>query len=308
MNRAFAALLVGGVCLAACTPPLNAQTAEAAWVRCDTMGAPNLRLSACTRVIDFAGTSPERRCAALIVRGSIRSNSGQYARALADFGRALRIDSANAQAYFERALVHQARGAYEIALRDLDRALAIQPGLQPALDQREETIRLRAKAYEDELAALDDELADDPTSTSLLNNRCWLRVTHDGALDAALADCNAAILADPESAPAYDSRGLVHLKRGDHASAVADYEAALAREPDRPHYLYGRGLARVAAGQIGAGDADLAAALEAQPDIADIYRSYGVTRAAPPASAPNAVVTTPPAPWRAPSQPRTFQG
>lgn len=290
--RGIALAVLACAVLAACTPPLNAQTAEAAWVQCDTNGADSVRITACSRVIDFAGTPPARRGAALIVRGSIRSNSGQYARALADFGRALRINGADAQAYFERALVHQARGAYDIALRDFDRALALQPGLQPALDGRDETLRLRGEAYAEDMADLDDALQEDPTNASLLNNRCWLRVTHDDALDSALADCNAALLADAESAAAYDSRGLVHLKRGDYPSAVADYEAAVAHAPDTPHYIYGRGLARVAAGQVEAGMADMAAAEAAQPDIADLYRSYGVAHLAlapgnPPTAPPN---------------------
>ena len=74
---------------------------------------------------------------------------------------------------------------------------------------------------------------------------------NDDDLDAALADCNAALRRPRPTTQRLDSRGLVHLKRGDFAAALADYEAALAIEPERGHFLYGRGLARLRLGQGG---------------------------------------------------------
>jgi tetratricopeptide (TPR) repeat protein len=283
MRAAFVPILAAVV--SACLPPITAETVERAWEQCDSQGAPEYRLAQCSMVIAFAGTSAERRAAALVVRGAIRSNQGEYARAMADFGRALRINRNNAQAYFERGIVHQARGAYDFALRDYDIALALQPGLQPVLDRRAETLRLRGEAYLAELDELNARLAQTPTDAGLLNNRCWLRAINDMDIQLALADCNAAILSDPDNAAALDSRGLVHLKLRDYAASLQDYEAALAREGERGHFLYGRGLARIGLGQAAEGQADLAEAERLEPGVAQLYRSYGALQPATPAQA-----------------------
>lgn len=273
---AFAALLSG------CLQPVNADTVELAWERCDGAGTAEYRIGQCSSVIGFSGTSPERRAAALLVRGSIRSNEGQYARALADFGRALRIDARNAQIYLERGIVHQARGAYDVAVRDFDSALSLQPGLQPAVDRRAQAIAERTAQYQTQLSELDDWLRQSPTDAVLLNERCWLRTVNNDNLDAALADCNASLLAQPNDANVHDSRGLVFYKRGDFAAALADYEAAVALEPQRGHFLFGRGLARNALGMTAEGAADQARAEELEPGVARTYESYNILPAKPP--------------------------
>ncbi|MGQ0532439.1 MAG: tetratricopeptide repeat protein [Caulobacteraceae bacterium] len=274
MKRTFA--LLAALFTGACLPPVTAETVELAWEQCDGAGAPEYKLAQCSMVVDFDGTSPQRRAEALIVRGAIRSNQGEYARALADLGRAMRIDRNNAQVYFERGIIHQARGAYDFAIRDFDLALGLQPSLQAALDRRAEALQQRVATFQSQLAQLNERLLEAPTDPGLLNNRCWLRVINDDDLDAAMADCNAAILANPRHEAALDSRGLGHLKRGDYAAALADYEAALAINPDRGHYLYGRGLARLRLGLTAEGNADLAAAEQAEPGVAGLYQTYRV--------------------------------
>jgi tetratricopeptide (TPR) repeat protein len=278
--RAAIALVLAAA-LAACLPPVTAETVELAWEHCDGAGAPELRLNQCSTVISFPGTTPERRAAALIVRGAIRTNQGEYARALADFGRAMRIDRTNAQVHFERGLVHQATGAYDFAIRDYDAALSLQPGLQSVLDRRAEALQLRGQAFSRDLELLNERLLESPGNASLLNNRCWIRVINDVDLPLALADCNAAILADAENSAALDSRGLVHLKLQNYQAALQDYEAAMAKDTERGHYLYGRGLARMGLGQIAEGQADLIEAERLEPGVTAAYRSYRVPEPAP---------------------------
>lgn len=276
MRTAIPAALAA-LAMAACAPADPAAHAEAKWAQCDGPGFEEHRIAACSEVIDFAGTSNARRAAALVIRGSIRANMGQHARAVADFGRALRIDRANAHAYVERGLVHHSRGAVESAMRDYDSALTIEPDMRLALDRRQDAMADLAGAYASQLDQLTRALASDPDNAEILNNRCWLRVINDDDLDAALADCDAALRANPASAAALDSRGLVHFKRGEYEAAAADYEAALAVEPGRGHYLYGRGLARLRLGMTAEGQADLTAAERAEPGVTALYASYGAS-------------------------------
>jgi len=107
------------------------------------------------------------------------------------------------------------------------------------------------------------------------NGRCWARAVLD-ALQPALADCNKALLIQPNDATALDSRGLIYLKMGQFDSAIADYNSALRIEPKMASALYGRGLARLKKGDSAGGNADVTAAKNLEKAIADDFAQYGL--------------------------------
>ena len=74
-----------------------------------------------------------------------------------------------------------------------------------------------------------------------------------------------------------DSRGLVHLRRGEYAAAISDYDAALAINPKIAWSLYGRGVAELKTGDKAKGDADLAAAAALAPKLAERAAKLGVS-------------------------------
>jgi tetratricopeptide (TPR) repeat protein len=273
--RGLAALAVL-TALAACSVGAPVPHTEADWAACTGGTYDAVRISACTTVASDTAADDQRRAAALVQRGVVRAQQGQLGRAVADFGRALRFDPNSSDALVERGRVHQQRGAFDIALRDYDAALAIDPNLPLALEQRESALEGRFDTIFGELDRLDAALRRDPQNPQLLNNRCWLRATSALDLEAALADCDAAIAADPTFGAAWDSRGLVHLKRGEYEAALADYERALEINASDAHYLYGRGLARQALGRLEEAQADFAAAEVAEPGIGAQYRTYGI--------------------------------
>lgn len=274
--RALAGVIVIAT-LAACAPADPAVQLAQQWRLCEGGAAlADQRIEACSAVIAAATDDPARRAQALLQRGILRADTEQDARAVADFGRALRIDPMLSGAYVERARLHFARAAYDHALRDYDAALALEPNHPIALQGRAEALRGETTALASQLDIVSEALARRPSDASLWNNRCWIRAVEGDELDFALADCNEALRLDPRMAAALDSRGLVYLKRGDHAAALADYEAALALEPNSAHYRYGRGVARVRLGQTQAGQADMAAAERAEPGVARLYESYNI--------------------------------
>lgn len=275
--RPLAALALIGLA-AACAPtdPASRLGQQIAVCEGDGVGLPQQRLEACSAVIAASGDDPARRASALVDRGVIRAEMAEDARAVADFGRALRIDPGLARALLERGQVHASREAFDHAIRDYDAALALQPNSQQAWELREAAVYGRSEGQLDELDLLTRALAENPNEPGLWNNRCWVRALSGEELEYALADCNEALRLDPDNAAALDSRALVHFKRGDFDAAIADYNAALAVDPGRGHYLYGRGLARRGKGEVAAGQADMAAGERAQPGVAGLYQSYGV--------------------------------
>ncbi len=272
-----ALVMAGVVALAACTPADPAATLAQNARDCEEGMFPDQRIAACSRVVANSSVAASQRAAALLTRGMLRAELGQHARAVADFGRAIRLDATLSDAYAERGLVHYNRGAFERALRDYDAALAIDPLNSLAVYRRDQALEGRAGAVRRQIETLSEALAREPQNTSLLNNRCWVRAINDVELEAALADCNAALLIDAGNANVLDSRGLVHLKRGAFEMALADYEAALVIDPGRGHYLYGRGMARWAMGRQAEAEQDFAAAEADEPGTALLYQGYNAT-------------------------------
>jgi tetratricopeptide (TPR) repeat protein len=280
--------------LAACAPDDPAAALVQNLRVCEAGAFADARLTACSAVIASSAADPEQRAAALVHRGVLRAELGQHARAVADFGRALRLDAENAEAYSERGLVHQQRGAFDRALRDYEEALRLDPYHSLAAYRRQQAVEGRVTAFLSQIDQLTEIIASEPENGAALNNRCWLRAINDQDLTAALADCDRALALDPRHGAALDSRGLVHLKRGDFSAALADYEAALALEPERGHYLYGRGLARLRLGQFELGQSDLAAAELSEPGVAQAYAAYGAMPDVAPATAPGMAVAAKP--------------
>lgn len=268
--------LVLALGLGACAPQDPAQQAERNVALCAQAGLPAQRLRACSAVIADRSAPAARRAEALVNRGAMRAQTAQYARAIADFGRALRLDPNNAAALLERGIAHQDRGAYDAAVRDFDAALVLQPNLQMAAQRREQARAGAGDAFQNQISQLSTAIASAPTNASLLNGRCWLRATNGQELELALADCNKSLRIEPGSAAVLDSRGLVNYKLGRFAAALADYDAALAAEPNGAHFMYGRGAALVALGRDAEGRALLAQATRLDASVADLYQSYGV--------------------------------
>ncbi len=261
--------------LAACGQDDGAAALARDIAACEGGMFPEQRLTACSAVIANASAERWDRADALVQRGMLRASLGQHARAVADFGRALRIDASLANAYAQRALIHQERGAYDRAISDFDAALALDPNMPAAIQGRAQVLSSQAQTFQSQIDALTQALLRTPDDAGLLNNRCWIRAVSGEELDQALVDCNAALLLEPANAAALDSRGLVYLKLGAFESALADYDAALAIEPGRGHYLYGRAMARWGLGQPS--EADFAEAEAAEPAVSSLYASYRAT-------------------------------
>jgi uncharacterized caspase-like protein len=142
--------------------------------------------------------------------------------------------------YYKRGQYFASKGAFKLALADLDQAVTL-----------------------------------DGKDVHALNNRCWVRAVV-GNLQSALSDCNAALALRPFFVDALDSRGLVFLKLASYPNALADFDAALKLNAKLASSLYGRGLVRQRSGQVSAGTADLQAAAQIDPDIASEFKSWGV--------------------------------
>lgn len=230
-------------------------------------------------------------------RGIAALQAGHYRKAVTNFDKALAIDPKMERAVFNRALAHQAlgerhkaladyasalalkpddwrvlvnRSAFYVklgqrqrALADLDAALKIDRHARPALIDRA-ALYLHARHFAKAVADFSAALHLNRKRPDALWGRCKARAAWGQELDAALADCTAALNLRPKDAAINGTRGLVYYRLGDYAKAIADEDVALARFPRNANLLYIRGIAKVKAGNVHGGE-DIAAARAIDP-------------------------------------------
>jgi Flp pilus assembly protein TadD/predicted aspartyl protease len=262
---------------------------------------PDARLDEPTDAADYAR------------RGSASTARKDYAHAIADLERACALAPGEASYFYERGVAHAYNGEPDLAQADFDQALKLKPDDPTALMARASLGVSRHVAPEllgADLDAANRALPQDADAriqlgelylsasqfaaavlqyskwldthehrevhvAVVLNARCWARALWNQELDEALADCNAAVKLQPDSASFLNSRGLVYLRKGDFSRARADYDASL-RLQRLPWALYGRGVTRVRTGDTPGGQADIAAATALSKNIGVTAAKYGI--------------------------------
>jgi lipoprotein NlpI len=141
--------------------------------------------------------------------------------------------SRDAGALTSAGVTHLQMREYERAIRDFDRALALEPGLVVAWRQR-------ALAYRSK-----------------------------GDYERALADFEQAILLAPSDARLYTDRGVAYELLGDYPNAIRDFNRAIAFKPNHASAIEGRGRTYFYLGNFAQAAADLQRGLAL--DTADVY-------------------------------------
>jgi tetratricopeptide (TPR) repeat protein/predicted aspartyl protease len=248
-------------------------------------------------------------------RGAALAGRKDFEHAIADLSRAIELDPNNAEYFYQRATVYWEDRQRTPARADLDQALTLHADDVPALVSRAK-MRVGDRDYAGaildlesagqfaprtanvrlEMAQLYDAMgeqntaiaqydswieshADDSRLFAALGGRCRDRALLGQNLNDALLDCNKAISrsGNVENAALFDSRALVHLRRGDYDAAIADYDAALRLLPgNEPWALYGRGIAKIRKNKRSEGEADVAAAVKSAPKIAERFEKIGI--------------------------------
>ncbi len=228
-------------------------------------------------VADFeaaAAIDPEQR-QAIEGKAMVLAASGDWAGAIPGYTVAVEKFGDGA-AYVNRGTALLKAGRKDEALRDLDRAVALDPG-----DSRAWFMRGQARMVTDDLegARADIERAVDLDRKDpvLCEGLAWVHERR-GDFAAAVAAYDQA-LARAAGDPKYLTlRAEAKREHGDAAGAAADYAAALARDPDHPTALFGRARLAAAADRFPAALADLDRLLARRPDDPDARQLRGRLR------------------------------
>jgi Flp pilus assembly protein TadD len=145
------------------------------------------------------------------------------------------------------------------------------------------TLAVRGTAYM-EVGEFDRAIADHdavlkmtPNDPGALGNSCWVRAVANVQLDLALTYCDRAVaIVRPRRFASYDTRGFLHLRRGEFALAVADYDRALREYGKLPTSLFGRGIAKLRLGNEADGRADIDRAINLDSAVAADFARKGM--------------------------------
>ncbi|WP_369194554.1 tetratricopeptide repeat protein [Streptomyces djakartensis] len=217
------------------------------------------------------------RALAHTARGSALRQRGAYEEALAEHDRALALDPGLARAYRSRAMARGELGDYDGALADLDEALALRPQDARGHAVRGEYLRI-LRRYDEALDALDEAIRLDSGTDFAWASRGATRLSR-GEPQQALADLTRALEIKPDYPWALARRARVWraLDRPDRQRA--DLDQALTLHPD---WAWGRCERADALRVAGRGEeavADLDVALRLDPRYASAYASRGASLA-----------------------------
>ena len=206
-------------------------------------------------------------------RGVAYRSEGKVDLAMKDFDKAIQLDPKNANAYNSRGNAYLDKRDYKDAIVDYTQAIKLSPNYSYAYDNR-------GDAYDDD-GDYDNAIADytkaielDASSASFYNDR-GIAYYHKKAYDNAIADYTKAIGLDPKYAAAYDNRGDANRDRGAADQAIADYTTAITLNPTNAVYYFDRGFAFDHLNDYDDAIADYSEAIRLNPEKASYYDALG---------------------------------
>ncbi|MCL1495832.1 MAG: tetratricopeptide repeat protein [Pseudanabaena sp. Salubria-1] len=206
-------------------------------------------------------------------RGIVYYKQGKLELALADFNKAILIDSKDAQAYNNRGVVYKQQGKLELALADYSQAILIDSEYAQAYSNRGAVYYKQGK-LELALADFNKAILIDSEYAQAYSNR-GIVYGKQGKLELALADFNKAILIDSEYAQAYFKRGAVYYKQGKLELALADLNKAILIDSEYADAYSNRGAVYVKQGKLELALADFNKAILINPQNATDYINRG---------------------------------
>jgi tetratricopeptide (TPR) repeat protein len=209
----------------------------------------------------------------VIARAGLRRELGDLEGALADLAEAEALQP-DGSTYGEQIELLALTGK-------ADKGLTLADDYEALTKERPAQVMMRAMALgwagqaDEGIALLEDLIAERPTDGSLLNQLCWEAGTWSKINEERLATCTKAVEKSDNSPDALDSRAMAHFRMDNLPAALADVDAALLAEPGLTASRLMRGVIRVKMGDK-AGKEEIALALKMSPSLAATYKAWGI--------------------------------
>lgn len=219
--------------------------------------------------LDEAVAAEPKSPAAYRWRAEIRTRTGRFDEAMADYTKLAQFSTMAGEAYLGRARVHAALRKPDKAIEDVGKAIPLLP-----LPAQAYAFRGRLKLEKNSVdAAIVDFAKSVEANPAYVDGFGLLGTAYrrKGDWEKALGACDAMIALAPKSAAALHQRALVWIGKNDPERALADLDSAVSVDPDfAPAYIERGGLRR-ARKEYDRALADFDKAVALQPLGADPY-------------------------------------
>jgi len=176
-----------------------------------------------------------------MARANGYADSGDYELAIADYGRALKLDPKLAEAYENRGVARHLLENFDAAIADFNAALKLDA--RPSVYYDRGLSRARKRQYDRAIGDFSRALALDPKMYAAAEAR-GLAHAMKKDYDKAIADFTLAIRLAPETAGPYVNRATSYGYTGRYYGlAVRDFSEAIRLDPDLPQAYLGRAKA-----------------------------------------------------------------
>jgi tetratricopeptide (TPR) repeat protein len=190
----------------------------------------DLRIGACTRLLQSGELATEDVPYVLTMRGYARHSKEEYDRAIEDYTAALRIRPDHFAALNNRGVTWRLKGEYERAIEDFTAALSVEPERHQTFYLRGD-VRVRRGEYDEAIEDYTTALRIKPLYPQALKGLAWLLATapearlRDGSRSVELAEKAISLKDD---AAIRNTLAAAYAEKGRFAEAAALQERAIA--------------------------------------------------------------------------------
>lgn len=215
----------------------------------------------------------------LLKRGFANLHAGLYIEAESDLSRAIELSPEVGKAFFGRALARSMLNQTDFAMKDMDMALNLDRSLfrntEPDMATAYFNLGAAYKTGVKAKAFLGAAIRLNPKLYEAYLKRADMYL-FDDVYDLAIQDLNKAIVLMPESAEAYDKRGFAYLEKGDLQLALNDLSRAIELDGNLATAYSHRGWAYFKLNNYRQAERDLntAVLLDTSSPLPYLYRGY----------------------------------
>jgi tetratricopeptide (TPR) repeat protein len=191
----------------------------------------------------------------------------QYELALQFANEAIDLMPEDARGYYDRAGIAYALRDYANALEDYSRAIRLQPRYAYAYNNRGLVWFFGYSDPEKALADFDTSLQFHNSEPHIVHGNRALALRMQGDLQAALAACNDALRLKPDAAEFISNRAIIHYALGDNKAALNDITAAMHENAELIYPYVNRAFVYCSQGDYPTALANLALAERRDPTL-----------------------------------------
>src|SRR5579871_708824 len=236
------------------SPHAGADTADEETKNCDTGKEPDLRIAACTEIIQKNPGATKKLGLAYFLRGNAYQAKEDYEHAIADYDESLRLVPGIMIVVKSRGMAHARKGDNDQSIEDLEQVLRVK-GNDPQVTEVLVIVYTnrglgygRKNDYDRAIEDFSKALALKPDFTEAISNRGAYEAKK-GDFDQAINDFEHTLQLSPHDSRATDSLFITYNARakrfaemGDYSHAIEDSNKALGLHPDNPGVLTIRGV------------------------------------------------------------------